>query len=213
MLIEKSLRDYLKEVKSDSPAPGGGSVAAYSSALGASLTNMVMALTEGKKAFAELSEADQNTMKDYSAKLVELSAELEEIVDTDSTAFNDVIKALKMPKETDEEKKIRSEKIQEGYKVALEIPFRCAELGLEAMKMQKIFAVNGNINAITDVGVGCLLLQTGVEGALLNVTINLKSLKDEAFRAETKKKVDDMLAASKKYKEETLGIVYDRLTK
>uniref|UniRef100_UPI0025FEE8E9 cyclodeaminase/cyclohydrolase family protein n=1 Tax=uncultured Fenollaria sp. TaxID=1686315 RepID=UPI0025FEE8E9 len=142
MLIEKSLRDYLKEVKSDSPAPGGGSVAAYSSALGASLTNMVMALTEGKKAFAELPEDEQKTMKDYAAKLVEISAELEEIVDTDSTAFNDVIKALKMPKETDEEKKVRSEKIQEGYKVALEIPFRCAELGLEAMELQKIFAKN-----------------------------------------------------------------------
>lgn len=211
MLIEKSLRDYLKEVKSDSPAPGGGSVAAYASALGASLTNMVMALTEGKKAFAELSEADQKTMKDYSAKLVSLSAELEEIVDTDSTAFNDVIKALKMPRETEEEKKIRSQMIQEGYKHALDIPFRCAEVGLEAMHLQKIFAQNGNINAITDVGVGCLLLQTGVEGALLNVTINLKSLKDEAFREETRKKVEDMLAASKKYKEETLAIVYKRL--
>lgn len=211
MLIEKTLRDYLKEVRSDSPAPGGGSVAAYSSALGASLTNMVMALTESKKAFAELPESEQNTMKDYSKKLVAVCTELEDIVDTDSTAFNDVIKALKMPKETDEEKKIRSEKIQEGYKIALEIPFRCAELGLEAMKMQKIFAQNGNINAITDVGVGCLLLQTGVEGALLNVTINLKSLKDEAFREETRKKVEDMLESSKKYKEETLAIVYKRL--
>ena len=88
MLIEKSLRDYLKEVKSDSPAPGGGSVAAYSSALGASLTNMVMALTESKKVFAELPEDEQKTMKDYAAKLVKISAELEEIVDTDSTAFN-----------------------------------------------------------------------------------------------------------------------------
>ena len=211
MLIEKTLRDYLKEVRSDSPAPGGGSVAAYSSALGASLTNMVMALTESKKAFQELAESEQNTMKDYSKKLVAVCTELEDIVDTDSTAFNDVIKALKMPKETDEEKKIRSEKIQEGYKIALEIPFRCAELGLEAMKMQKIFAQNGNINAITDVGVGCRLLQTGVEGALLNVTINLKSLKDEAFREETRKKVEDMLESSKKYKEETLAIVYKRL--
>ena len=169
MLIEKSLRDYLKEVRSDSPAPGGGSVAAYSSALGASLTNMVMALTEEKKAFAELPEDEQKTMKDYSEKLVELCTELEDIVDTDSTAFNDVIKALKMPKETEEEKKIRSQMIQEGYKIALEIPFRCAELGLEAMKMQKIFAKNGNINAITDVGVGCLLLQTGVELSLIHI--------------------------------------------
>ena len=213
MLIEKSLRDYLKEVRSDSPAPGGGSVAAYSSALGASLTNMVMALTEEKKAFAELPEDEQKTMKDYSKKLVELCTELEDIVDTDSTAFNDVIKALKMPKETEEEKKIRSQMIQEGYKIALEIPFRCAELGLEAMKMQKIFAKNGNINAITDVGVGCLLLQTGVEGALLNVTINLKSLKDEVFRDATRDKVEHMLAESKQYKEETLAIVYERLTK
>lgn len=211
MLIEKTLEAYLKEVESDSPAPGGGSVSAYAGALGAALTNMVWNLTFTKKAFSELEEDEKELMKKNSEEISKIQHDLQKIVDEDSSAFEDVIKALKMPKETEKEKEERSLKIQEGYKKALVIPFKCAELALKAMNLQKPFADNGNINAITDVGVGTLLLYSAVEGALFNVTINLKALKDEEYKASTAEKVKDILSQASELKEKTLKKVYERL--
>lgn len=211
LMIEKSLQDYISEAKSGEPTPGGGSVAALSGSLGAALTMMVGNLTIDRKIYKELDEEDRELMDKNFKLLDEHIEKLNAIVDEDTKAFDGVMDAFGMPKETDEEKAARSKAIEEGYKVALEVPLRCAGECLKAMKLQKIFADYGNIGALTDVGVGTLLLYTGLESALMNVLINLKGIKDEAFNEETTVKMDSMLEEGKKLKDELLDIVYGRL--
>lgn len=210
-LVDLTLTGYTEEVRGESPAPGGGSVSAYAAALGASLTQMVGSLTIDKKAFENLTDDEKNLMKENQKKLDSIREELLDIVDTDANSFDDVMAAFKLPKQTEEDKKKRTTAIQEGYKKALETPIRAAELGLEAMKLQSIYANKGNKNAITDVGVGTLLLQSGVEGALFNALINLNSVKDEEYVKNKRNQVDEIMNEAKSLKEETLKIVYSKL--
>ena len=211
MFINKSVNDYVSEVLSGEPTPGGGSVAALAGSLGAALTSMVGNLTFGKKAYEELDEEIKVEM-DKNFKEVQNSIKrLKEIVDEDTKAFDKVMEAFKMPKETEEEKKARTEAIQAGYKKALEVPLECAEECYKVLKLQNVFAHYGNANAITDIGVGALLAVTGLEGAILNVKINLKSIKDEEYRTNVEKKVNQLMEDGYKLKEELMKTVYDRL--
>ncbi|HAE92755.1 cyclodeaminase/cyclohydrolase family protein [Tissierella praeacuta] len=211
MFINKSLKEYIAATASGEPTPGGGSVAALVGSLGGALTNMVNNLTVGKKAYEELSEEIKSKIANNSKEVEKLIEDLTGIVDEDTKAFDKVMEAFKLPKETDEEKIARTKAIQEGYKVALEVPLRCAEKCLRILELQDVFANYGNVNAITDVGVGTLLAYSGLEGALFNVTINLGSIKDEEFKKEVSAKVDNILKEGKKLKEELLNIVYKRL--
>ena len=211
MFINKSVNDYVSEVLSGEPTPGGGSVAALAGSLGAALTSMVGNLTFGKKAYKELDEEIKAEM-DKNYKEVQNSIKrLKEIVDEDTKAFDEVMEAFKMPKETEEEKKARTEAIQAGYKKALEVPLECAEECYKVLKLQNVFAHYGNANAITDIGVGALLAVTGLEGAILNVKINLKSIKDEEYRTSIEKKINQLMEDGYKLKEELMKTVYDRL--
>lgn len=211
MFIEKSLKEYVEAVLSKEPTPGGGSVSALAGSLGAALTTMVGNLTIGRKIYEEL-DAETKELMDKNFKELHTSIErLNSIIDEDTKAFDKVMEAFKMPKETEEEKKARSEAIQEGYKVALEVPLRCAEECFNVLKLQNVFANYGNVNAITDVGVGALLAAVGLEGAILNVKINLQSIKDEEFRNKIQEKIDNLMAEGMKLKEETMEIVYKRL--
>jgi len=211
MFIEKSLKEYIANVASGDPTPGGGSVSALVGSLGAGLTSMVNNLTVGKKAYEELSNEIKEEITKNAKEVEGLIEELNKIVDEDTKAFDKVMEAFKLPKETEEEKAVRREAIQEGYKIALEVPLRCAEKCLRLLELQDVFAKHGNINAITDVGVGTLLAYAGLEGALFNVTINLGSIKDQAFKDEIGGKVDHILSEGKRLKEDLLKIVYDRL--
>ena len=211
MFIEKSLKEYVANVASADPTPGGGSVAALAGSLGGGLTTMVKNLTVGKKAYEELSDEIKSELLENAKVIEELTESLNGLVDEDTKAFDEVMKAFKLPKETDEDKAARSLAIQEGYRIALEVPLRSAEKCLRILELQKVFANNGNVNAITDVGVGTLLAYTGLEGSLFNVTINLGSIKDEAYKNEISTKVDSILAKGKELKEELLKIVYNRL--
>lgn len=211
MFINKSLKEYIAATASGEPTPGGGSVAALVGGLGGALTNMVSNLTVGKKAYEELSDEIKTEIAENSKEIEKLVEELSSIVDEDTKAFDKVMEAFKLSKETDEEKAARTKAIQEGYKIALEVPLRCAEKCLRVLELQDVFANYGNVNAITDVGVGTLLAYSGLEGALFNVTINLGSIKDEEFKKETSAKVDNLLNEGKKLKEELLKVVYKRL--
>ncbi|HLR21671.1 MAG TPA: cyclodeaminase/cyclohydrolase family protein [Tissierellaceae bacterium] len=211
MLIEKTLENFILEAASGSPTPGGGSVSAYAGGLGTALISMVGNLSFGKKSYEELSSDIKEKMEENFEELQTKIEILNKMVDEDSTAFDGVMEAFKMPKETKEEKEARSKAIQEGYKKALEVPLGCAEECLEVLKLQDVFAQYGNENAITDVGVGILLAQVGVEGALLNVRINLTSIKDESYREDIQKQVDSIMKESEQLKEELLKIVYSRL--
>ena len=211
MFIEKSLKEYIAATASGEPTLGGGSVAALVGSLGGALTNMVNNLTVGKKAYEELSDEIKSEIAQNSKEVEKLVEELSSIVDEDTKAFDKVMEAFKLPKETDEEKAARTKAIQEGYKIALEVPLRCAEKCLRILELQEVFANYGNVNAITDVGVGTLLAYSGLEGALFNVTINLGSIKDEEFKKEISAKVNNLLNEGKKLKEKLLDIVYKRL--
>ncbi|MCF6464445.1 formimidoyltetrahydrofolate cyclodeaminase [Clostridium sp. Cult2] len=211
MLMDESIGDYIDKVASKEPTPGGGSVAALAGSLGSALTAMVGYLTIGRKMYEELDEKIKEEMRQNFEELKKSIEKLNHIVDEDTKAFDKVMEAFKLPKETDEEKKNRFEAIQEGYKIALEVPLRCAEECFKVLKIQKVFADYGNVNAITDVGVGALLAATGLEGALLNVKINLLSIKDEEFKNKMEEKVDNLLKEGIELKEKLLKIVYERL--
>lgn len=211
MLMDGSIRSYINQVASKEPTPGGGSVAALAGSLGSALTAMVGYLTIGRKMYEELDDEIKKEMDNDFEELKERIEKLNHIVDEDTRAFDGVMEAFKMPKETEEEKAKRSEAIQEGYKVALEVPLRCAEECFRVLELQKVFADHGNVNAITDVGVGALLAATGLESGLLNVKINLLGIKDIEYKKEMEKKIDYLMTEGMALKEEILKTVYDRL--
>lgn len=211
MFIEKSLKEYIANLASGDPTPGGGSASALVASLGAALTSMVKNLTVDKKAYNELPDEIKSEFLANAKEIEELTQSLNGIVDEDTKAFDGVMQAFKLPKETDEEKAARSQAIQDGYRVALEVPLRCAEKCFRLLELQQIFADYGNAGAITDVGAGNLLAYAGLEGSLFNVTINLGSIKDEEYKKEISEKVDNLLTEGNRLKEKSLKTVYSRI--
>ncbi len=176
-LASMSVKGFLSELASSSPAPGGGSVAALAGSLGAALSSMVCNLTVGKEKYDSVQDEIKNVLKQSE----KLRMKLTKLIDRDTEAFKDVIKAFKMPKETEKQKEARSKAIQEGYKTAALIPLETAETCEKILDLAKTVAEKGNQNSITDAAVSALMAQAGVESAILNVKINLGSIKDENF--------------------------------
>ncbi|MFW3145644.1 MAG: glutamate formimidoyltransferase [Thermoplasmatota archaeon] len=172
-----SLAAFTKELASSSPAPGGGSVAALSGTLGAALIEMVCQLTVGKEKFKDSWDELSRISKEVSA----IRKRLLELVDEDTNAFNDVIAAFRMPKGTDEEKAARSAAIQAGYKKAVSTPVDTANRCLEVLESAVAVSEKGNPSSISDAGVGADMAAAGLEGALMNIKINLGSIKDEDY--------------------------------
>lgn len=177
MLTELTIKDFISKVISNDPVPGGGSVSALNGALAAALSAMVANLTVGRKKYAEVNDL----MQELSSRFEKLSQKLIEDVDRDSDAYNRVFAAFKLPKETDEEKQFRSEAIQQETKYAAQVPMEVARAVYEVLPQIDAIAQKGNSNAVTDVCVSMMCARTAILGALLNVRINLTSIKDEAF--------------------------------
>lgn len=177
-LVNKTVLEFIEDVDSNQPTPGGGSVSALATSLGVSLARMVGHLTVPKKAFKGLDPSLQETIVKHIDSLEKIKVRLIELVDEDTVAYNKVMRAFKMPKGTPKEKQNRRDAIQEGTLCAIKVPFEVAQKGLEAMTFFEVIIKYGNKNAISDLGVGALLLHAGIEGALLNVQINLGMLKD-----------------------------------
>ena len=178
-LIDMSVADFTNEVDSNSPAPGGGSVSALASDIGVSLARMMAHLSFEKKKFEQLDEKTKEEFKARFDKLGEIRKELSTLVDKDTESFNEFMKAVKMPKETEEQNKLRAKAIQEATIFSIEVPYKTASLSLEALRLLDFLIKNGNQNAITDIGVGTLMLSAGIEGAILNVKVNLGQIKDK----------------------------------
>jgi len=176
-LASMKINGFLSELASSSPAPGGGSAAALSGSLGAALSSMVCNLTVGKEKYADV----QDDIKKVLKKSEQLRKDLTKLIDEDTEAFNDVIKAFKMPKETEEQKKKRSQAIQDGYKVAATVPLETAKTCEKILDLALVVAEKGNQNSITDAAVSALMAKAGIQSAILNVKINLGSTKDERF--------------------------------
>lgn len=210
-LIDMKVVDFTNEVDCKSPAPGGGSVAALASNIGISLGRMMGNLSFGKKKFEALDEDIKKEFKEKFEKLGLIRDNLLELVDKDTESFNEVMKAFKLPKETDEEKSIRKKAIQHATIGSIDVPFETAKNSLEALELMEYFVDYGNQNAITDLGVGNLLLYTGLEGAILNVKVNLCGLNDEEFVQNKRFECEKMIGKGSKIKDCVLKRIHEKL--
>lgn len=181
-LMSLSTKCFVDEVASESPAPGGGSVAALAGSLCAALSAMVANLTVGKKGY----EAVWNEMSELAENAQLVKDKLAIAVDEDTEAFNVLMEAMRLPKATAEQKAAREAAMQEGYKQASLVPLETAKTCLEALKFALVAAQKGNANSASDAGVAGLMAKAGVEGAVLNVLINLDPITDGAFKQSQK---------------------------
>lgn len=188
MLTNQKITVFLEKTASGTPVPGGGSVSALSAALGAGLTEMVANLTIAKKGY----EAVENEMKEIAEALQNLREKLVTEVDKDSNAYKDVLAAFKLPKDTEEEKKQRTEAVQDAMKNAARVPLGVAYDALQVMDLAEKAIRNGNRNAASDGAVGTMMARTAVLGALFNVKINLASVKDKVFVEEMTREVNKL---------------------
>jgi glutamate formiminotransferase/formiminotetrahydrofolate cyclodeaminase len=191
-LVKMNLREFCNETLSDSPAPGGGSVAALMGALGASLGGMVANLSAGKRGWDDKVEYFSN----WAVKAQQLKDELLALVDEDTAAFNKVMDAFALSKESAEEKAARATAIEEATKYAARVPLKVMETASKSYELLAEMAEKGNPASVSDVGVGALATRACIEGAALNVRINLAQLKDERFKSGLLKKVQQITADS-----------------
>lgn len=177
-LVDMKVNEFINEVDSKAVTPGGGSVSALASSLGVALIRMVGHVTVNKKKFKNLDQDLQIKYTDVINNLESIKDELMILIDKDTDAFNLIMSAFKMPKETNDEKDKRKQAILEGTIEAIKVPYRVAEISLQALREIDFILEYGNINAASDIGVGALMLASGIEGSLLNVEINLPGLID-----------------------------------
>lgn len=182
MFADVSIKTFLDNVSSREPTPGGGSVSALCGALSCALAEMVAQITAGK--------TNDKTIDKKMSEILETASKLKKVftenIDRDSAAYAAVMKAYRMPKETDHEKKERQNEIQEALKEASRVPLEVAEMGMRSLNHAETLVKEGSQNAITDAVVGALLARSAIIGALYNVRINLLSIKEASFRDRVK---------------------------
>ncbi|WP_300261269.1 cyclodeaminase/cyclohydrolase family protein [uncultured Cloacibacillus sp.] len=189
-LAEMQVTEFVNLMASDAPAPGGGSAAALEGALGAALTAMVCALTVGKKKYADVQELAVESQK----KAEELKARFVDVMDRDTEAFNAVSAVFAMPKDTDEQKAARKAAMQEALKGCTKTPFEMMQLACETLELTRSLVGRLNASAASDLGCSALSLRAAIQGAWLNVLINISGIADEAFAAEYRKNGEALLA-------------------
>lgn len=189
-LANMNLAAFANETASESPAPGGGSVAAYMGAMGAALGTMVANLSSHKRGWDDRWEE----FSDWADQGMRCLKALTKMVDEDTNSFNRVMDAFALPKNNDDEKKIRKEAIQSATRYATEVPLRVMQLALESMDVIESMAKTGNPNSVSDAGVGALAARSAVLGASLNVKINARDLNDRVFAEEILKQAKEMEA-------------------
>ncbi len=188
-LLDLNLREFANELSMDSPAPGGGSTAALSGALSASLSSMVSNLTVGKKGY----EDAQKDMKKFAVTAQSLKDEFLRAVDLDTIAFNKVMVAFKLPKKTDEQKEEKARAVEEASQEATLVPMGVLEKSIEALKLAKEVALKGNKNSLSDAGVAGLTARAAAEGAYYNIKINLPGLEDVDFKSKINKQATTLV--------------------
>ena len=208
-LVKMNVREFCNETLSDSPAPGGGSVAALMGALGASLGGMVANLSAGKRGWDDQLEY----FSDWAVKAQQLKDELLSLVDEDTAAFNKVMDSFALPKESAEEKTARSAAIEAATKYAAEVPLKVMETASRSYALLAGMAKKGNPASISDVGVGALATRACIEGAALNVRINLAQLKDEKVKSDLLDKMGKIFLNSSDQFLNIFKIVLDKLNK
>lgn len=202
-LVSMTLKGFMEETHSESPAPGGGSISAYVGALGVALGGMVANLSAHKRGW----DARWKEFSDVAEKAVVLEKELLRLVDEDTRAFNRIMDAFGLANGSAEEKAIRKAAIQEATRKAIETPLQVMRLALESMEIVAQMAEFGNPNSVSDAGVGALCARTAVLGAGLNVKINCAGYDDAAFVEQTLSEVQQLIARANEREAEVLSIV------
>ncbi|MDD3126013.1 MAG: cyclodeaminase/cyclohydrolase family protein [Candidatus Izemoplasmatales bacterium] len=210
-LVDLKIIEFVNEVDSASPAPGGGSVAALAGTLGASLVRMVGHLTVTKKKFLALSESEQSDFNNDIKYLLTIKERLITLIDADTESFKKIMAAFQMPKISDKEIELRNQAIQIATLGAIEVPLEVASLCCNALQRLERILCNGNKNALSDLGVGTLMLYSGMEGAILNVKINLSGITDTKKVSYFQEKSQQYLTNGTEVKDKILAAIHARL--
>lgn len=206
-LVSMSVKSFADETASDSPAPGGGSIAALSGALGASLGTMVANLSASKRGW----EDRVGEFSPWAEKGQKIKDELLFLVDEDTRAFDKIMAAFGLPKDNPEQVSARKQAIEDASKYATEIPFKTMQVAFSCIPLLKEMATNGNQNSLSDVGVGAICIKTAVRGAWLNVLINAKGLNDKDWAAEIVAKAKSLLEENHKLCDEIVNDIEAKL--
>ena len=205
--VEKRVTEFLDLLASKDPTPGGGSGAALGGALAASLVSMVCNLTIGKKGYEDV----RAPMSDLLAKSEALRKKLPELLEADTQVYGKVMEAYRMPRKTAEQKAARSAAQQQALKDAAEVPYQIAESCARVVDLAMPAAEMGNQWAVSDAGVGALLAEASMRAALLNVDINLSSIKDQAYCADMRARVETLVAGKDSVRDRVLEIVHSKI--
>ena len=205
---DTAIEPFLDQLASSAATPGGGSAAAILGGMGAALVSMVCNLTIGKKKYADV----EGDMKDVLAKAEDLRHRLTGMIQDDVRAFDTVMGAYGMPKETDEDKAARDEAIQEALKMATDVPVRCCRLAREVIDLALVVSEKGNLNVISDAGVAVLSAYAALRSAALNVYINAKLISDTSFVGAMLGELEDLLAGAEATTEKAYNIVKGKVS-
>lgn len=210
-LIDMDVKSLLELTGSDAPTPGGGSMSALAGAIGAQLGRMVYHLTDGKKSWQELdSQTQADLSRDYQA-LSRLVVELESMVDEDAKAYNSYMEALRLPKDTQVQIATRKQAMQDASLSSMEMPLQIAVKGITVLSHLGNLASYGNRNAMSDIGSAAHMAGACVEGAILNVRINLPGISDEETVSSTLKQASDIIVKKNLLITEILASVDERM--
>lgn len=206
-LVDLTIKEFANETASESPAPGGGSIAASVGALGASLATMVANLSSHKRGWDDRWE----DFSDWAEKGQHFKDTLLNLVDEDTNAFNKIMDAFGLPKKTDKDKRLRKQAIEDASKYAMEIPFKVMETAYHSIQVTRAMAEFGNPNSVSDAGVGVLCAHTAVEGAYLNVKINAQGIADKKFTSELLAKAKVISTKTKLCRDSVMETVEQRI--
>ena len=208
-MLNKTCKDFNTVLASKAPVPGGGGAAAMGGAIGMALSNMVGNLTIGKKKYADV----EDEVKELVARGEKVIAALEALVDKDAEVFEPLSKAYGMPKETEEEKKLKAETMEACGKTACSVPMDIMRYAYEGIKIHQRMGEIGTMIAISDVACGVVFLKAALISGSLNVIININGIKDAEFNKAAKAEMDQLLADGSKIADETLALVLGKLQK
>lgn len=207
MMLEKKTTEFLEELSSSAPVPGGGGASAAAGAYAAALGLMVGNLTTGKKKYADVEEEICESMK----KLEQLRDKLTRLVEEDAKAFEPLSKAYGMPKETEEQKKLKEQVMETALREACRVPLEIMEVSIEVMELLQVLEEKGSRLAVSDAGVGILFAKTSLEGASLNVFINTRLMKDRKYAEELNQRADAWIARGRTLEQQVYHGVLEKI--
>jgi formiminotetrahydrofolate cyclodeaminase len=209
MYVDQPLRNFLDKLCSKSPEPGGGSASALAGALAASLSGMLASLTIDKKGYEDV----QNEMKEILTEASSLKEDLLQLLQKDTEAFDDASKAFKMPKETQEQKALRAQAIEDGLKKATEVPLSIMQKSRDVSRLSARVLKKGNTMAITDGALSALFAEAAAIGAMINVRINFSWMKDQDYIQKVERHLGEILDEVRAIKEEAVRYTLETLQK